>query len=326
MSSYSDLLVSVKAAEKHLYQFGGPILMFLGVVGCILNSLVFSQKNLRKNPCSIYFLAFNTANFFYIFSSLLPLTLNSGYNSDISTQYLVLCRIRFYVTVLANALSASYLILASIDRILITSSNARTRQRSHLRYAYICLIVGISFWTVFHIHALIATNIIAVAPRTFICYFQLGVYLAFISYYALIKELSTLVLLTLCGFWSIKNIRSSARRIIPMTNTSGSRTAATSTIRSTSSKDHQLMLMLLMDIIFYVSFSLTFACFLAYQQITQYDIKNLERVQIENSIRNFCLFGVGISFSSSCYANLLVSKTFRTELKKIFFTTMHPLH
>ena len=326
MSSPRYLLLNVKSTEKYFYQIGGPILIFFGTIGCILNSIVFTQKNLRKNPCSIYFLAFNAANLLYIWSSILPLTLSLGYNIDASARILAICRIRLYTTILSNCWSAFYLILASIDRVLITSASARIRQRSTCRFAYISLAIGIPFWTLFHVHALIATAIVQVAPRTFICYFQSGFYLAFISYYALIKEVSTLFLLIICGLWSIKNIRKSAQRIAPSVHSSVTASVATRTLRSNSSKDHQFILMLVMDIIFYVSFSLMFAFFLIYQQITQNEMKTIERTQIENSVRNFCLFGVGISFASSFYANLSISKTFRTELKKIVLTIIRSLH
>jgi hypothetical protein len=316
MSSSTDTVVAIKSAEKYLYRFGCPILILIGTIGCIVNLIVFTQKNLRKNPCSIYFIAYNIANFLYIYTALLSLTLNIGYNIDASIYYLVICRLRLYATVLFNCLSAFYLILASIDRVLITSRNALTRQRSTLRLAYICVSLGTLFWTLFHIHALIFTNIIQVAPNTLLCYFQPGVYLAFITYYSLIKELSALSLLTICGLWSIKNIRST-RRVIHAPDLSVSRTGVEIGLQLTSSKDRQLVFMLLMDVTIYALFSCMYAIYLIYQQITQNYMKSTNRIQIENSVRDLCWFGVGISFCSSCYANLIVSKTFRNEVKKV---------
>ena len=138
-SSLTNTIMAMKSAQTYLYQVGCPILIFIGTMGCIINLLVFMQKNLRKNPCSIYFIAYNIANLIYIHSSLLALTLSIGFKIDASVYNLVLCRLRLYTVALFNLLSSFYLILASIDRILITSRNAITRRRSTRRCAYICI-------------------------------------------------------------------------------------------------------------------------------------------------------------------------------------------
>lgn len=120
MSSSTGILDALKLANKYLYQIGGPVLMVIGTASCILNLIVYTQKNLRKNPCSIYLIAYNISNFMYIYSAVLSLTLGVGYNADYTVYNLIICRLRLYATILFNVLSAFYLILASIDRILVT--------------------------------------------------------------------------------------------------------------------------------------------------------------------------------------------------------------
>ena len=88
-------------------------------------------------------------------------------------------------------------------------------------------------------------------------------------------------------------------------------------LRITSLKDRQFISMLLIDILNYALFSFMFAIFLIYQQITENPVKNFEQIQIEIFVRNLCLFIIGIPFCISCNANLLVSKTFRGEVKKL---------
>ncbi|CAF5014836.1 unnamed protein product, partial [Rotaria sp. Silwood1] len=206
-SSVSDTIAVMKATQKYLYQFACPILMLFGTIGCILNLIIFTEKALRKNPCSIYFIAYNMANFLYIYSSLLALTLSVGYSIDVSIYNLIVCRLRIYTVSLFNTLSPFYLILASVDRVFITSSNALIRQRSTCRFAYLCIIIGTLFWALFHSHALIASNIKQIAPSSFLCYFQQGIHLVFVSYYSVIKETLALLLMIIFGLWSINNIR-----------------------------------------------------------------------------------------------------------------------
>jgi hypothetical protein len=316
-SSSNGTAAVLQSATQYLYQVGCPILMLIGTMGCILNLIVFTQKNLRKNPCSIYFIAYNITNLLYIYSSLLSLMLDVGYNIDPSSHYLIICRLRLYAAILFNCLSPFYLILASIDRVLVTSSNALTRHRSTRRLAYVCIIGGTLFWTLFHIHALVLTNIIQLGPNVFLCYFSEGVYLAFVGYYSLIKEMLALSLMIIFGVWAIRNIRNAyLARVAP--HSSANATTGESCSHTTSSKDRQLILILRIDVTIHALFSFMYAIFLMYQQITQNYIKVPERIRIENSVRNICLFSIGIPFCSSCYANLLVSKTFRNEVKKIF--------
>ncbi|CAF2843332.1 unnamed protein product [Rotaria sp. Silwood2] len=158
-SSASDTIAAMKAAQKYLYQFACPVLMLFGTIGCVLNIIVFTQKALRQYPCSIYFIAYNVANFLYIYSSLLALTLSAGYSIDAGIYNLIVCRLRLYTVCVFNVLSPFYLILTSVDRIFVISSNALTRQRSTCRFAYLCIIIGTLFWALSHSHILIASNI-----------------------------------------------------------------------------------------------------------------------------------------------------------------------
>ena len=89
--------------------------------------------------------------------------------------------------------------MASIDRILITSSNALIRQRSTHNFAYVCIAIETLFWTLVHCHILILANIGQFGPKTFFCYFQQGVYFHFIGDYSLFKEIIALLLLIICG-------------------------------------------------------------------------------------------------------------------------------
>ncbi|CAF1465618.1 unnamed protein product [Adineta steineri] len=311
-SSLNDMVTTMKLVEKYLYQIGCPVLIVIGTISCIINLIVFSQKNLRKNPCSIYFIAYNLANFIYIYSSLLSLTLNIGYKINANIYHLALCRVFLYTVALFNSLSSFYLILASIDRILITSRNAITRRKSTRRLAYLCIIVGTLFWALVHAHLLIFSTITQITPNSFLCYYQPGIHLTFMGYYSIIKEISALLLLTICGLWSIKNIHSLHHMRIVLNLSVTKNVIETN---SSSGKDRQLFSMLLMDIIIYAVFSFIFSIFLMYQQITQNQIKTSDRIQIETVIRDLCLFSAGIPFCLGCYTNLFVSKTFRTDIR-----------
>ena len=91
-SSSTDYITLLKSVTKYLYQFGGPILISGGSVSCILSLIVFTKKNLRKNPCSIYLVAHNVANLILIYSSILSVSLALRYGFAPGTYILAYCR------------------------------------------------------------------------------------------------------------------------------------------------------------------------------------------------------------------------------------------
>ena len=141
------------------------------------------------------------------------------------------------------------------------------------------------------------------------------------NYILLIKDVLALLLIIICGLWSIRNIQNRTRvRAAP--DLSAGRTTGLGTGRFTS-KDRQLMLMLLMDIGIYVLFNCGVVTFLIYRQITLYYIKSRDQLDIEDSVKKLCLFSAAIPYCTSCYTSLIISKTFRNKMKKVFGRIRH---
>ncbi|CAF0992840.1 unnamed protein product [Adineta steineri] len=212
----------------------------------------------------------------------------------------------------------SCLILASIDRVLVTSPNAGTRRRSTRRLTIINIIIVCSFWAVFHIHTLIFIQIVQYGTNYFVCIYQPGEYTTFISYYSLvITGCLPPTLMAIFGFWAVKNIRQIRR----VRHNASARTTATVVVvggaHTLQSKDQQLIRMLFIEILSYIICKYPGTIMLIYQQITQYDIKSDERQQIEQAIQELTAFLYFVENSIGCYTNMIASKTFRTELKRM---------
>ena len=120
-----------------------------GSISCLMSLPVFNRKTLRKNPCSIYMSVFHIINFVYTITIMLPSILTIGYEMTMITSALGLCRFSLYMAYVLDVLEPNRLILAASDRLMITSQNVRTRQRSTCRLAYmsIDLIECYSAWT-----------------------------------------------------------------------------------------------------------------------------------------------------------------------------------
>lgn len=317
MSSYEHIL-RLLSIQQGLYRFGGPIFVCIGTISAVMGLLVFNQKGLRKNPCSIYFTAYNVAILLLISTSFLPLTLDIGYNISLSTENIHLCRLRLFTTFLFNCLCPYYLLLASIDRGLVTSPDARTRQRSTQDLAYNSIIIGTVCWMIGLSHVLVFSTInSSLLIGRSICYVQLGWYSKAISYSSLAKELVIPFLMIIFGMWSIKHIRNARRVMVAFTSRSGTGKQSTTTSTSVRGRDRQLMIMLLIDSSIYVVFSLVLAIQLMYEQITIYALKSPEKVVTEHLIKSVAMFSAHVPFCITSFVNLLVSKTFRKEVKDL---------
>ncbi|CAF1097142.1 unnamed protein product [Adineta steineri] len=313
--STATLLFSI----QQLYRIGGPILLFIGITSCILNLLVLKKISLRKSPCTICLVAVNIVNLAYLFFGFLFTVFVLGYNSDPSTSSIIFCRFRNYMSFILTCCEPSCLILASIDRVLVTSPNAGTRRRSTRRLTIISMIGICSFWAVFHIHTLIFIQIVQYGTNYFVCTFQTGVYSEFVTYYSLVVTgCLPPALMAIFGCWTVKNIRQ-IRRVRHNASTIGTGTVVVvGGAHTFQSKDQQLIRMLFIDILGYIICKYPGTIMLIYQQITQYDIKSDERQQIEQAILELTVFLYFVENCIGCYTNMIASKTFRTELKRIF--------
>ena len=326
MSSESTYVTSLLQVQTYLYSFGGPILMSLGTASSVLSLAVFVKKNLRKNPCAIYLTAYHIASLLLIYTTVLPQTLAKGYNVDPTSYNLPFCRFRFYTALLFDVLGPSYLILASIDRILLTSRHALTRQRSTPRLAYACITSVTLFWLLAESHTLAFCHIFVLGPNYKLCYFQSGNYYAFVSYYTVIvKGLLAPLLLLIFGLWAISNVRGLGRPA-PAFDTTIDGERGVNVSRLNHSKDRQLLLILLVDVGVYLIFNSMLSVVLTYQQI----FGNQSQSNDDFRIRGFFLLvSVFSGYIPSCigfYNYLVVSATFRNEAKKVLMWKWFSLH
>ncbi|CAF1097263.1 unnamed protein product [Adineta steineri] len=311
--SSSILLFSM----QQLYRIGGPILLFIGITSCILNLLVLRRISLRKSPCTMGLITVNIVNFAYLFFGLLFTVLIIGYNSDPSANNIGFCRFRNYMSFILVCCEPSCLILASIDRVLVTSPNAGTRRRSTRRLMFISIIGMCLFWSVFHIHALIFTQIVQYGTNYFVCIRQPGVYSEFVTYYSLVVTgCLPPTLMAIFGFWAVKNIRQ-MRRVRHNASTIGTGTVVVGGAHTLRSKDQQLIRILIIDILSYIICKYPATIMLIYQQITKYNNKTVEQGQIEQAIVELMAFLYFVENCIGCFTNMFASKTFRAELKRI---------
>ncbi|CAF2830645.1 unnamed protein product [Rotaria sp. Silwood2] len=88
--------------------------------------------------------------------------------------------------------------------------------------------------------------------------------------------------------------------------------------KSTYKCFRQFVWMVLIDTLLYGIFCSMAAIFLTHQQITQYQQKSIEQLQLDIFLKQITVFCLHIPFGVSCYTNLLVSKAYRNAMKNVF--------
>lgn len=308
---------SLYALQIEILRIGGPILIGIGTISCLLNLMVFTKATLRRNPCAMYFIILNIINILYFYLGLLLTVLAVGFNIDPSTSNLIFCRFRYYMAAILACWQSSCLVLAAVDRTLITSPNVRTRQRSTCRLMAVCsLSVGI-FWPLENLHAWFFTDILQFGPGYFVCFYRPGLYNSIVSYHAVIVNgILPSLLLIVFGCWTVRNVRQIRKPALQPRSTEHS-AASVHRPHMIQSKDRQLIRILIVDITTYIICKLPVAIMFLYQQITQYDDKSSDQQLIEQSVLQLTFFWYFFNNGIGCYTNLFISKTYRAELKDL---------
>ena len=80
---------------------------------------------------------------------------------------IVLCKLFFYIAYVFSSYYPIVLILASVDRLLISSQNVDRRLYSSKRLAYLSISVSTLIWSIFCVHILIKVDIQQISATRF---------------------------------------------------------------------------------------------------------------------------------------------------------------
>ncbi|CAF1433555.1 unnamed protein product, partial [Didymodactylos carnosus] len=140
MSEAVNLALYLKTIATQLTRYLSIFILLCGTIGNMLNIIVFTQRSLRSNPCSIFFLSSSISSLFALFSGLITRIL-ATYQLDPTSKSPIQCKIRNFLMFSTLTTSTWFIAFASIDRYLVSSHNGRHRQLSNLKRTY--YLVGI---------------------------------------------------------------------------------------------------------------------------------------------------------------------------------------
>ena len=299
----TNLIDHIYFVNKIFTQYALGMALALGNIGSILNCLVFFQANLRKSPCSMYFIASSVSQLMTFNFALLTRMLNFGYGIRTYNTFDWFCRIRFYITFTFVAMPRYFMILALIDRYVASSRDAVRRQWSTPAIARRLIAGNTLLWFLMYSHVLVCyTN------QSGSCSPQSDTYnLILTIQYSIDSGFLPLMFMVIFGWWTLKNIRAIGRHIRPM--------GATNLAMNLSRKDLQLIKVLTNQVVFFVILNIPYLVFAAYQLVTLALMRSPFRIAVELLVNNIVHCLVYIEYSFTFVINIATSPLFRSEFK-----------
>ncbi|UJR17061.1 hypothetical protein I4U23_003958 [Adineta vaga] len=293
----------LNTARMGIQRFGQPILLTLGMIGCILNIAIFLRPTMRTNSCAIYFHASSWANLFCLtwglFISMLaffmnnnPLTYNSAY-----------CKIRYYILTGSQLASRACVVLACLDRFLLCSQSIQQRSFCRANVAFKVMLITVAGCACLSTYVLVVYDAFPQARQcttssaagkiidtTVLFLFNFG------TPAVLMSTLTGLII------WRLKQ---NGKRI-------GGRKI------HVRHRDLQLAAMLIGQVVLYIVTALPFVSTFIYMTITQYD-PPASKSAYRNAAESLALtatgsFGTFIFNALTFYVYTLTAPSFRREL------------
>jgi len=305
-SSDNKTIAILETTILYLHQYIIPLFILLGDIGNFLVLFIFWKRSWRRNVCVFYLTINLLINTFYINFVMLADFL-TAFEIQPNNYSQIYCKIHTYFIELISILSPTILILASIDRLLISSQNVDTRLYSSKRLAYFLISINIFFWMIYNSHILMRVNIQEIHFNELLCYYDLSsFYLRFATYSTLIINCClslTMIILCLFACKNVQQYRSLTRQ----------------QIRRMTKKDFQLLRCLFAEDIVYIIFSIGMAIYKVYEATTIHRTRTWKKQVIIDFFEHLNEFLHHIPYCLSFYVYIFISKAFRNEFKRVFY-------
>jgi hypothetical protein len=198
---------------------------------------------------------------------------------------------------------------ACADRFVLTTNNPRWQFVHDPKLARKIMIITGIFYHTFLIQLAILTTI-----RNGQCG-QFGIYYLLYQFYVLIVVASIpLLLMSIFGYFTYRNVRQMYSRVLSTETTGNQRSSIT-----VHRRDRDLLTMVLAEVLVYAMTMFWYPFILLEIAITTYlgISKSIEYTQIESLLSVIATLFVHINSSIPFYLYLIVSKPFRKDLKRL---------
>ncbi|CAF1229143.1 unnamed protein product [Adineta ricciae] len=311
MSDNNTIAYYVRLAASFNRFIPIPLLVF-GTIGNLFSIIILTQKALRNNSCAFYFLSASIANMFCLWCGLLTRLL-SGYSLDPTLSNIYVCKFRYFVTYMCLALSASFLVYASIDRWASSNTNVHIRAFSRISVAHRMIFSTVLFFCLLYCQAFYCYTIVTTryplncfCPNT-VC--QMFNDILFLILFSIIPP----ILMITFGWLTVKNAQKIRQHANPVTVQSRHR------YHLMRKRDRQMITMLLIQIIIFFICVTPSGISKGYTTFTFNRVKTSLDVTIENFYFQISALILYINCCCAFYIYTLTGTIFRQELQRLLY-------
>ena len=300
-SNVTDTVLFLNQITNQIYRWAFPPLVIFGLVGHLLNMILFTRPNLIRNSCCNYCLASSCMALIQIVFGQFFRLLKSGY--DLVVTVVWWCRLRVFLLYAAYLASTTFITLAAIDRFASSCDQVKHRRWACIKVARRIIPIVLIVTGLCHVHILVL--FVIDHERNNECWAPRGTTyrLAFDATFLVAHGFMSPVLMGIFGYLTVYNIRQ--RRIARQQN-------IVSDVKRHRLRDFQRMT--LVQIISVVVLTLPFAMYKLHRTLTHSHHKTLERLAWERLAMCIVRLLWFSHDSTAFYIYSLASVKFRREL------------
>ncbi|CAF0975621.1 unnamed protein product [Rotaria sp. Silwood1] len=297
------------------------IIFIFGTVGNILNCLVLSQRTFHSNPCAFYFLISSIVNLISIIFGLTTKIMASWHLDPTETNNWI-CKIRVFIVFTSRTMGIWLIMLASIDRWLLSSRSGYRRDLSNIKIAKLGIIISFLLSNIVFIHMIYCyeANILD-APLK--CYGKnITCRLITDLIYGLVTILIPLLLMILFSIMIISNIQHLRHRIKVVTVVTVRIPLQIKSIKLKRT-DHHLLRMLLIQVLLLLIFCMPQALHKFYITFKSTNSMNNWQDALNHFLYNL---DVILAFIASGMPFYLYTLADRTVFRRAFYELLQMFH
>jgi len=214
----SEIVDSFKLATIYSSIYGGFFVFFIGMIGNILNIVIFtSLRTFRETTATFYMTVTSAVNIFQLVVGLLSRILITGYNIDPTTTSSFICKARQFTLITTMLIIFTCMSLATIDQFL--SLTNRWRHLCTLKVASRVVIIAVIVCFLHGIPVLIFQELYP-PPGTGLtsCSYTNTGYSIYYSYfiYPVLLGFLPLIIRIIFGLLAFVNVRRLQNRQVPI--------------------------------------------------------------------------------------------------------------
>ena len=266
----------------YLSTYGGFLITGFGVIGNVINMLLFTQLKLfRKNQTTFYLTVAAMVDSCELFLTAFMRAVTTEFDFDPTRTSLVWCKIRIYLIQIGSAISAIIVCLTAIDQYLSTSHFTQLRQLSNIKSAQRLVI---SFAILTALYSIPTPIFQEIRRSTCVIYNPSYNYYYSFVHLCITIGLVPIIISSLFSFLSYQNVRRIVRRQIPIVR---------------RRLDRQLTAMVLFRVALFVLTTLPFVIFRTYQTNRPVDQTDAYAVSVDQLIRTITTVFYHLNFAVS---------------------------